>query len=309
MRRFSAMPPRSDEERYLGCLLGLAVGDALGTAVEFARRGAFEPVSDMVGGGRFGLAPGQWTDDTSMALCLAASLAKCRGFDATDQMERYCAWEEQGYLSSPGTCFDIGNTTAAALRRYRETRDPWSGSADPRTAGNGGIMRLAPVPMYFAASLERTIHFAAESSRTTHAAPEALDCARLFGAQLRAALRGAGKEEILARHGCQPAEPRVISLAERAYDGKAEAAIRGSGYVVESLEAALWCFARSDSYEGAVLRAVNLGDDADTTAAMCGQLAGAPYGVAAIPAPWREKLAMREQIEDLARQLLARRET
>jgi ADP-ribosyl-[dinitrogen reductase] hydrolase len=302
------MPPLSDEERYLGCLLGLAAGDALGTTVEFELRGSFEPLTDMVGGGAFDLEPGQWTDDTSMALCLAQSLVLQRGFDAADQMNRYVRWASLGHLSSTGEPFGMGGTVGAALKRYRATRDPFSGRADPKTAGNGAIMRLAPVPMFYAPSFERTIHFSAESARTTHAAPEALDCTRLFGAQIRAALQGAPKDEILERPGFVPTEPAVRAIAECAYRTKPEPEIKSSGYIVETLEAALWCFARTDTYRDAVLLAANLGDDADTTAAVCGQLAGAHYGVAAIPAAWREKLAMRKEIEGFARELLARRE-
>ena len=298
-----------DEDRYLGCLLGLAVGDAIGTTVEFSRRGSFAPVTDM-DRRRALRAPAGPVDRRHVdgALPRRRAWSIVGGFDPVDQMERYCAWQEQGYLSATGTCFDIGNTVAAALRRYRDTANPWSGSADPRSAGNGALMRLAPVPMYFAASFERAVHFAAESSRTTHAAPEALDSARLFGAQLRAALAGAPKEEILAGAGFAPSEPAVRAIAECAWAAKAEGDVRGTGYVVASLEAALWCFAHADSYGAAVLRAVNLGDDADTTAAICGQLAGAFYGVSAIPTPWREKLAMRDEIEDFAGQLLAYRE-
>ncbi|RME83877.1 MAG: ADP-ribosylglycohydrolase family protein, partial [Caldilineae bacterium] len=137
------------KERYLGCLLGLACGDALGTTLEFRPRGTFSPIQDMVGGGPFHLRAGEWTDDTSMALCLAESLLLCDGFDARDQMERYCRWHEEGYLSSNGVCFDIGTTVAAALRRFRERGDPYAGSTDPYTAGNGSIMRLAPIPMFY----------------------------------------------------------------------------------------------------------------------------------------------------------------
>ena len=118
-------------DRFRGALLGLAVGDAIGTTLEFEPRGSFEPITDMVGGGPFGLAPGQWTDDTSMALCLAASLIDCNGFNARDQMERYCRWRDDGYMSSTGTCFDIGNTVASALRRYEATGNPVAGSSDP----------------------------------------------------------------------------------------------------------------------------------------------------------------------------------
>ncbi len=155
---------------FRGCLLGLAVGDAVGTSVEFRARGTFPPVTDMVGGGPFGLAPGQWTDDTSMALCLAASLCERDGFDARDQMDRYLRWMREGYMSSTGACFDIGNTVASALRRYRETGEPFSGSTDPQSAGNGCIMRLAPIPMFYFPDIDAVERYAAESSRTTHGA-------------------------------------------------------------------------------------------------------------------------------------------
>ena len=148
----SATPPQSralvEADRFRGCLLGLATGDAVGTTVEFQSRGTFEPVTDLVGGGPFGLEPGQWTDDTSMALCLGTSLVQTGGFDATDQMDRYCAWQDRGYLASNGVCFDIGNTVHHALSRYRGSGDPLSGPTDPRSAGNGSIMRLAPIPIY-----------------------------------------------------------------------------------------------------------------------------------------------------------------
>lgn len=108
----------NDVERYQGCLLGLACGDAVGTTVEFRSRGSFAPVTGMQGGGPFGLIAGEWTDDTSMALCLAASLIHCKGFDAVDQMNRYCNWRSVGYMSSTGNCFDIGLTVSGALTRY-----------------------------------------------------------------------------------------------------------------------------------------------------------------------------------------------
>lgn len=292
-------------ERYLGCLLGLACGDAVGTTVEFRARGSFAPLTGMVGGGPFSLRAGEWTDDTSMALCLAASLIHCRGFDARDQMNRYCNWRAHGYMSSNGECFDIGMTVSAALDRYRRDDDPYAGDPGPRAAGNGALMRLAPVPMLWRADAERTRHYAAQSTRTTHGAEEALDCSRLFASQLRAALMGAGIEAILTPAMAPPASPKVAAIHARAYAGKREHDIAGSGYSVESLEAALWCFLHTDSFEAAVLRAANLGDDADTTAAICGQIAGAYYGVEAIPRDWLDTLVMREDIAAMAERLLA----
>lgn len=294
-------------ERYRGCLLGLACGDAVGTTVEFRSRGSFAPVTGMQGGGPFELNPGEWTDDTSMALCLAASLIHCRGFNAIDQMNRYCNWRSVGYMSSNGHCFDIGTTVSAALTRYLASGDPFAGSPDPRSAGNGALMRLAPVAMFHAADADANAAWqqAGESTRTTHGALEAIECSRLFALQLRTALRGESKAAILSITPLEPLSEKVAALARGDYASKPRERIKGSGYCVESLEAALWCFAHTDTFEQAVLAAVNLGDDADTTAAICGQLAGAFYGVDAIPIAWREQLVMRGEIEQMADQLLA----
>ena len=128
-------------DKYRGALLGLAVGDALGTTLEFKAPGTFKPITGMIGGGPFDLEPGQWTDDTSVALCLAESLIEKRSFDPKDQMDRYCRWRDPGYLSSTGRCFDIGNTVQNALSTYLRTSNPLSGSESPTTAGNGPLMR------------------------------------------------------------------------------------------------------------------------------------------------------------------------
>ena len=158
-------------ERYRGALLGLACGDAVGTTVEFQPRGSFQPLTDMVGGGPFHLKPGQWTDDTSMALCLAESLLNKNAFDAADQMGRYLNWWQWGYLSSTGECFDIGMTVSQALDRYQQTGEPFAGSTDPHSAGNGSLMRLVPVVLFYFPDARQIRRFAADSSRTTHAAP------------------------------------------------------------------------------------------------------------------------------------------
>jgi len=293
---------------FRGCLLGLAVGDAVGTAVEFRPRGTFAPLTDMVGGGKFGLLPGQWTDDTSLALCLATSLVERGGFDADDQMRRYCRWHDEGYLSSTGACFDIGNATAAALARYRRHGDPFAGSTDPGRAGNGSLMRLAPVPMYYHRDIDEAECRAGESSRTTHGAPECVDACRLFARILVRALRGEAKDDVLLGDADGfAATPRIAAIARGGYRDKTERDIHGGGYVVASLEAALWAFARTDRFADAVLAAANLGEDADTTAAVCGQVAGAYYGEEGIPARWLAKLAMREEIAALADGLGAER--
>lgn len=295
------------QDRFRGCLLGLAVGDAMGASVEFCPRGSFEPFTEMIGGGYFNLQPGQWTDDTSMALCLATSLLECGGFDALDQMERYCRWRETGYLSSTGYCFGLGGTVSNALHEFRRSGNPFSGSSHPYSAGNGCIMRLAPIPMFYYPDLGVVEQYAVDSCRTTHGAQECLDASRLFARIICRALSDYPKEEvILGDKESFVGSEKITAIARGAYRNKRREDIRGSGYVVESLEAAMWCFAQTEHFEDAILMAVNLGDDADTTAAVCGQVAGAYYGVSAIPLRWLEYLTMREEITDLADRLWRR---
>lgn len=298
-------------ERYHGCLLGLAAGDAVGTTLEFTQPGGFTPITDMVGGGPFSLQAGQWTDDTSMALCLAASLVETQKFDAADQMRRYVRWWREGYFSSTGVCFDIGNTTRAALQEFETTREPFAGSTDPNAAGNGSLMRLAPVPLAFRKQPELAIQYAAESSRATHGAPAAVDACRYFAGLILGALNGAEKSELLSADfapypnawQAAPLHPAIAAVAEGSFKHKHPPEIRGTGYVVNSLEAALWAFYTTNDFESGCLRAANLGEDADTTAAIYGQLAGAFYSERAIPLKWREKLAMLETIKDLVEKL------
>ncbi|MEE4310885.1 MAG: ADP-ribosylglycohydrolase family protein [candidate division KSB1 bacterium] len=295
-------------DRYLGCLLGLACGDAVGTANEFRPRDTFTPIADMVGGGPYSLEPGQWTDDTSMALCLAESLLVSKGFDPLDQMERYYRWYREGYFSSTGSFFDIGNTVRSALMRYKKTGEPYSGSTDPFTAGNGSIMRLAPVPMFYLSDLKQVAHYSGESSKTTHGTAEAVDACKLFGLMIAHALLGNVKDEILVNEftpylGNEELSPLVQYLTMAYYRQKEYDRLKGTGYVILSLQAALWCFDQSSSFSEAVLLAANLGEDADTTAAVCGQIAGAYYGIGDIPQSWLSKLAKRELIENFADRL------
>jgi len=297
-------------DRYRGCLLGLAVGDALGTTLEFRKPGTFEPIDDMIGGGPFHLEPGQWTDDTSMALCLAESLIDCRGLDPVEQLERYCRWWRDGYLSSTGECFNIGSTVRAALATFEKTGEPYPGPTDPSRAGNGCIMRLAPVPMFSASDPGEAVRMSAESSRTTHGTEECVAACRYLGALIVGALTGAPEARLLSDHyepvpdmwKRQPLSPRIAEAAGGSFKRREPPEIRGTGYVVESLEAALWAFHRSESFKDGALLAVNLGDDADTTGAVYGQLAGAFYGASAIPKRWLGRLSRRLLIETFADQ-------
>ena len=297
--------------RYRGCLLGLAAGDAVGTALEFKSPGTFHPIDDMVGGGPFGLKPGEWTDDTSMALCLAESLVERKGFNPVDQLERYTYWYRHGHLSSTGSCFDIGNTVRQALLRFEKTREPYCGSTDPRSAGNGSIMRLAPVPLFYALNPTKAIEKSGESSRTTHQAKTCIDACRYFGGLIVGAVSGVPKDELLSKRYSpvpgywseNPLIKEIDDVAAGSFRVLEPPAIKGTGYVVKSLEAALWAFYKTDSFKEGCLLAVNLGDDADTTGAVYGQIAGAFYGEEGIPAAWKKRLAHRSLIESLAGRL------
>jgi ADP-ribosyl-[dinitrogen reductase] hydrolase len=299
--------------RYRGSLLGLAAGDALGTTLEFRSPGTFAPIGDMVGGGPFRLKPGQWTDDTSMALCLAESLIERKGFDPADQMERYLRWYRQGYLSSTGECSDIGNTVRAALLSYERTGQPYCGSTHPRSAGNGSIMRLAPVPLFFARHPEQAIRMSGESSRTTHGLATCVDACKYLGALLVGAVNGASKAELLSERFSlvpgywqeHPLVPSIDEIALGSFKRRHPPEIQGSGYVVSSLEAALWALYHGKSFQEGCLLAVNLGDDADTTGAVYGQLAGALYGEEEIPLNWRTKLCHHDLICSLAEEIFS----
>lgn len=239
-----------------------------------------------------------------MEQCPPTKVVERNDFDARDRMERYCRWAETGYLSSTGTCFDIGNTVASALRRFRQTGEPFAGSSDLWSAGNGCIMRLAPIPMFYFPDMNAAEKFAAESSRTTHGAQECLEACRLLARIIVRALSGKPKDEVaLPDRESFQGSPKIVAIARGDYLRKTESEIRGSGYMVESLEAALWCFMHTDTFRDAILRSANLGDDADTTAAVCGKIAGAYYGELAIPRTWLNKLTMYEEICDLADRL------
>jgi ADP-ribosylglycohydrolase len=300
-------------ERYRGSLLGLAVGDALGAPIEFRQPGSFTPLDDMVGGGSFDVMPGQWTDDTSMALCLADSLIEQEGFNPVNQLQKYVRWLREGYLSSIDRCFDIGNTTLDALMRFEKTQEAYCGPTDPRSAGNGSIMRLAPVPLFYAKRPLEAIEKSGESSRTTHGVRAAVDACRYFGALIVGAVNGVSKEELLSERYSpipgyweeHPLVEEIDEIARGSFKHRQPPEIQGSGYVVKSLEAALWAFYHGNSFREACLLAVNLGMDADTTGAVCGQLAGAFYGEMEIPDSWRSQLFRSHLIESMADNLFA----
>ena len=298
-----------------GCFLGLAIGDALGAAVEFASPGSFAPVTGYRDGGPHGLAAGQWTDDTSMALALADSIASV-GWNLDDQAARYVQWMTEGHYSVNGRCFDIGIQTSSALSRFTRTGDArTSGPTADTQSGNGSIMRLAPVPITGRAlwpdQTERLMTLCAESSLPTHGSAQCRDACRYHGLLLAALINGVPLPEALAPTGpvaslflAVATSSEIAEVAGGTFTTRQPPEIVGSGWVVRSLEAALWSVATTDTFEAAVLAAANLGNDADTTAAIAGQIAGAAYGRTGIAPHLLDGLRGRDQLDPVLDRLL-----
>ena len=303
-------------DRQRGTLLGLAVGDALGAAVEFKRPGTFRQVTGFRSGGPHGLSAGCWTDDTSMALALADSIATA-GWDLDDQARRYLDWYRNGAYSVNGKCFDIGITCRSALSRFAKTQDArTSGDASEHSSGNGSIMRLAPVPIHYTGwfphRLEDLVQKLVESSLPTHASPQCVSACAYLGLVLCGLIHGEARGDVLSP-GWQPLlrlkkifplHPAVEAVALGSFRESQPPLIAGTGYVVKCLEAALWAMHDAKDFREAVLRAVNLGDDADTTGAVCGQLAGAYWGESQIPGEWRDGLARKDILSPILTRLL-----
>jgi len=259
----------------------------------------------MVGGGPFRLKPGQWTDDTAMALALADSILADPDLNPSDLMRRFVDWRDNGTYSCTGDCFDIGNTINAALNRFIRTGDPIAGSTDAHAAGNGALMRLAPVAVRHWRDRARLEAVAALQTKTTLGAPEAVDASVLFAGMLADAIAGQPAHVVLrSRSGSYAG--KVNAVARGSWRGRPREAIRGSGYVVHALEAALWAVSRTTCFRSAVLLAASLGEDADTTAAITGQLAGALYGISGIPGEWLSKLAWRERLKETGQLLFGK---
>lgn len=299
-------------DRCRGALLGLALGDTLGVPLEFSRRDV-RTVSGIEGGGPFRLQPGDWTDDTSMACCLAYSLITCKGFDAAHQMARYCDWYQYGAYSSTGECFDIGNATRTALETFLRTGEAMAGSPAASAAGNGSLMRLAPIPVFYFDSFEQAVHYAALCSQTTHKAIEAVDACRYYAALIHGALHGVAKQQLLdglysptpGYWQAHPLTPSIHAVAMGSYQHKTRDQISSSGYVLHTLEAALWAFFHYDNFRDGVLAAVNLADDSDTVGAVYGQLAGAYYGETSMPIEWLLKMHATQGFYHFAQDLQA----
>lgn len=292
-------------DRALGSLVGLAIGDALGTTLEGSQRDAHPPHKDITGGGPFHLKPGQWTDDTAMALCLADSLIAQRGrLRIHDLMKRFARWRDEGENSCTGRCFDIGWTTSGSISQFLADDNPAAGPVGPDSAGNGSIMRLAPAVIANLSNEASAIAAARMQSITTHGARTCLEACELLARILHSAINSPETSPPMTVANWAGRDPNIAAIARGSWADKERSQIQSTGYVVHTLEAALWANSNAESFGEALVLAVNLGGDADTVGAVAGQIAGAIYGYANIPSQWLDSLAWREQIEERAHSLL-----
>lgn len=313
------------QDRIMGGLLGAVAGDAIGVPVEFLSREELRrnPVREMRGWGTHRQPSGTWSDDTSMALCLAESITTA-GWDLEDQARRFCRWAFEQHWTPHGETFDIGGTTCASLDRYRAgTPVRACGGTSERDNGNGALMRILPAAIWFSGSPEEMIVNAlSDASAITHAHGRSRVASVFFGFLVRSLLGGAPPVEALkqasgdlrhlAHEGIlDPGMAIELPSLERILDAslleQPEEKIQSSGYVIDTLEAAVWCLARTSSYAECVLAAVNLGGDTDTTGTVAGGLAGILYGASAIPPEWVGTLARREEIEVLLKSFMETR--
>ncbi|BCS23220.1 ADP-ribosylglycohydrolase family protein [Aspergillus puulaauensis] len=317
--------------RIKGSIFGVAVVDALGGPVEFHARGSFEPVTDFQHNATFGVPPGTWTDDTSMTLCLAKSLIDSKGqFVAQAAIRNYIEWHENGYLSATDNCFDVGIGTTRALKIWKTyfEQSPGVKKDDPvgheggqpaidkalkreYSCGNGSLMRISPIGLVYFRDMDEALYNAAASSNATHPYPTCAECCVIYTKLIVRALNGASKEdlaqEVVSTEFKDTKLKQQLSRYTSLQDWQAtdEDVIKSSGYVVSTLDAALWSFFTTSTFESGALRAVNLGDDADTVGAVYGGLAGAFYGLGAIPSGWVAGLQKREVVDEIASGLVS----
>lgn len=300
-------------DRVLGGLWGAMVGDALGVPVESTSRSARrrDPVTGLRGFGTHGQPPGTWSDDSSLLLCTVEALCEAP-FQIDRLAELFVAWETQGHWTPHGTVFDIGIATRSAIDRLARGVPPEeAGGVGERDNGNGSLMRILPVALRSAdAPVESMLDLAHRVSALTHRHPRSQMACGLYCLMARALREGLPPWEAYQRtiaqggayYQTQPFQTERPHFA-RVFSGSVhelpEADIASGGYVVHSLEAALWCLLTTTDFPAAVLTAVNLGDDTDTTACVAGGLAGLWYGVEGIPEEWREAIVRRDDIRAL----------
>lgn len=290
---------------FLGCILGAACGDAFGAVLEFQPRDDENILTDMSSGGIHHVSKGEWTDDTAMLLCLMQSLID-KGFDLHDQTNNYIKWYKEGFMSTRKHIFDIGITTRIALDFYIKNKE-FRDTTDEKNSGNGSIMRLAPIPIYFK-DYQETLYYAEKSSIPTHQSDLSKDGCLLLAALINLIVHSniKDKKELLFSEKIKSIPFKTeqfknvvtFDFLNLSYDN-----IPNSGFVLDTLISAIWCFYHTDNYKDSIIKSANLGGDSDTIACVCGQLSGAFYGFNDIPKIWLKFLHSNEIIFNMTKEL------
>ncbi len=322
---------RDAEQVWLGGIFGLATGDALGCPVQFHTREEMDanPVTDMIGHGTFDMPAGSWTDDTSLTLATMDSILRCGRLDPVVVMKCYSEWLLKGAYTPFGKAYDIGHGTMDAILCFlsNDFDVTTCGGAEAENNGNGSLMRILPACLYLLGTgieEEEAVRTVEQISALTHAHPRAKLACGIYYYLVRGILESdpstdasltdllqKGIDAAMTHYGKEEEYQHDLPFYERCRDLSVlrevkREDIRSSGYVVDSLEAALWCAITTDSYEEAMVRCINLGNDTDTIAAISGGLCGLYYGLDAIPARWRQQLSRKIYIKDLCERIAQR---
>lgn len=305
------------EYKIKSVILGHAVGDALGVPAEFASRAELDaaPVTEMEGYGTYPYPAGSWSDDTSMTLCALDSLSKGK-LDWDEIMNSFSRWFNENEYTSTGECFDIGGTCMKAIVQYSLYSKPAleCGETDEHSNGNGSLMRILPFALFceYGEYNENWLDIIHTGSALTHAHERSKLGCGIYSIIIRKLLCRPEKASVYvglkranAVYKNHPELEKYKRIFESDFASLPEDEIKSSGYVVDTLEAALWCLLSTDNYKDCVLKAVNLGDDTDTVAAVAGGLAGALYGLDSIPEGWLKVLIKRDYIEDMCKKFCA----
>lgn len=300
------MPEIKAIDRFKGSMLGLAVGDALGAPWEFQpipKKGIADMVENDISRLR-NIKKGQWTDDTALALCIADALIKNKKIEYRAIMDNFVKWLFQGFMTPQGCSTGMGTTTMEAILDYNMTGNYFSGKEEAEKAGNGSIMRIAPLALFYTNKYD-TSFICAQSSLLTHATPECVEGCALLGKIISRCFYYKSKEDILfdGHWKYDFKEDHINSLIDGKWIKLNKEELRGSAYVIDTLQIAFWCFYHTSSFEDAVKTAVEIYGDTDTQGAVVGQIAGAYYGIESIPEKWLSQLAWRKIITKLAEQL------
>ena len=298
------------KDKKIGTLVGLAVGDAMGAPYEFQYRSHYKATLEYNTGGSHNIRIGEWTDDTSMALCLAQSIIDTKDFNPIDQMNNYLKWYREGYMCTRKRCFDIGTATRNSIYAFEQSDKniPYTLTGSEETNGNGTIMRLAPIVMKYSRDKD-LLEYAKKSSLTTHRGIDAYNSAMTMASIIDNCYKYSDKMQIISTAkdltGHDIIKTIIEDIGEKHYDPNYKIPTTiPTGYCIDTLECALKGFMLHDTFIDGLMYCISLGDDTDTVGAVYGQIAGAYYGLSGIPQYYKDNLMMYNLIYDTAVKLI-----